>query len=101
MRKTFVMVLIQIKLLSLRQIFNHSWVGVLRDNYFHPGYDSKKWIISIFVISEKYSGRNSLFDHFQPIFIVQNLLRPPLLGFEMRDDDIFSQSGHFHLVAST
>ena len=27
-------------------------------------------------------------------FIVQNLLRPPLLSFEVRDDIIFSQSGH-------
>ena len=48
-------------------------------------------------------GMDGLFDHSLPIFIVQNLLRPsllliaiikPNLGFEVRDDVIFSQSGN-------
>ena len=41
----------------------------------------------------KHSGRTSLSDHFLPIFLFQNLLRPPLLGFELRGDVFFSQSG--------
>ena len=39
-----------------------------------------------------YSGRTSSSDHFSPILIVQNLLRAPLLGFEVRGDVIFSKS---------
>ena len=31
-------------------------------------------------------------DHFLPISIVENLQGPPLLGFEVCDDVIFSQS---------
>ena len=34
-----------------------------------------------------------IFDHFLPIFDVQRQLRSPLLGFEVRCDGIFSQSG--------
>ena len=37
-------------------------------------------------------GKTSLSDHFPLIFIVQNLLRSPLLGFEARGNVIFSQS---------
>ena len=43
---------------------------------------------------EYISDRNGLYDHFLPIFIVQNLLRPPVLGLEVRDDVIFNQSGN-------
>ena len=56
------------------------------------------------VMSQKTEGQNfryiwkifcrpSLSDHFAPIFIVRNLPRLLLLGFEVRDDVIFSQSG--------
>ena len=42
---------------------------------------------------DKYRDRTGLSDHFMPILNV-NLLRPPILGFEVRNDVIFGQSGH-------
>ena len=60
---------------------------------FHPRYDTKNWSIYILDILSKYSGKTCLSDHFLPIVIVRNLLRPPLLGTEVRGDVIFSQSG--------
>ena len=59
---------------------------------FHPRYDSQNSSIYILYIIDNYSGRTCLSDHFAPIFIVQNLLRSPLLGFEVPGDVIFSQS---------
>ena len=38
----------------------------------------------------KYSGITSSSDHFPPIFIVQNLLKLPLLDFEVRGDVILA-----------
>ena len=70
----------------------YSGVEVLRET-FHSRYDSKNWSIYILDISSKYSGKTCLSVHFLPIFIVKNLLTSPLLGFEVRGDVIFSQSG--------
>ena len=61
---------------------------------FAPIRIKKSDLFTVLDILDKYLGKTGLFDHFLPIFIIQNLLRPPLLGFEVRDDVLFSQSGH-------
>ena len=66
---------------------------VLRD-FSPPLWLKKVKYINILDMFDKYLDRTGLFDHILPIFIVQNQLRLPLLGFEVRDDVIFSQSGH-------
>ena len=71
----------------------YSGVEVLRD-FSPPLWLKKVKYIYILDMLEKYLDRTGLFDHIHPISIVQNQLRLPLLGFEVRDDVIFSQSGH-------
>ena len=67
-------------------------LGYYETPTFHPRFDSENWSRQILDIIKKYSDKTSSSDHFPPIFIVEDLPRPPLLGFEVRGDVIFSQS---------
>ena len=54
---------------------------------------TKKLKYEILDMINKYSDRTGLSDHFEPILIFQNPLRPSPLGFEVHTYVIFCQSG--------
>ena len=69
-----------------------------RFQHFNPYFD-QKLKYEILDMINKYSDRTGLSDHFEPILIFQNLLRPSPLGFEVHTYVIFSQSGdHFPII---
>ena len=73
----------------------YSGVGLLRDIYFsHPLWLTKVDFISRFYILKINMVAELVYLIFSAYFNSSNLRRPPLLGFEVRDDVIFSQSGH-------